>query len=618
MLLADGRRVVPCRLAAAAAHAAPRRRLPRRSSSPTAPATFLGNDFFREMGDMLATHVVDNPALPSELALLAAYAPDVPPPLLRRIAAIFGELRSMADAGEIAYPYSTREAVALVKHLQSFPSDGLLAAAENVFAFDGHEPAIAQTITSVLRRHGVPAGGGAGAFDVRLAAEEDLPPSEPLELWSAGSGGAEVPLQAVEVGGARWAGGRQASWRLERSPDEPSLGWQQGCLRVFSEELGRWRLPPRLQAGSIIAGAAAAGGSLHLITAGVGGLQLLSYSADGARCRRCALGRGWAGADTRTALRSTRYPTRVSSSTCRSPLSSCFSARKATPKPPTPLMLPPTAAPARRRHGRGGGRHLATASTLRVTALDAARGGARRARQGRRRSRRRVAVGRLHRRAARRRRCGARRRWRVGVRRWWCRFAAAATEPPGRRSAPAPGCRSRRAAKGGVVAVASLPPGAAHRATSPRRRASHCPARRRWRCRRRRAVACRTRRHAPARTDWLRRRRRRRRRSRRPARGNARGRGAHSHGAARRRGGRRGGDQSTSCWRAGRAFCTERRPELMRAARRRRRAGDGHPRAPAPTDAVPRAWCCRAAAAPARRRSRFTCDARVGRRRDAR
>ena len=108
----------------------------------------------------------------------------------------------MADAGEIAYPYSTREAVALVKHLQSFPSDGLLAAAENVFAFDGHEPAIAQTITSVLRRHGVPAGGGAGAFDVRLAAEEDLPPSEPLELWSAGgSGGAEVPLQAVEVGG---------------------------------------------------------------------------------------------------------------------------------------------------------------------------------------------------------------------------------------------------------------------------------------------------------------------------------------------------------------------------------------------------------------------------------
>ena len=173
MLLADGRRVVP-------AGSPPRpRTLPLAdgfrvivlANRPGYP--FLGNDFFREMGDILATHVVDNPALPSEVALLAAYGPDVPPPLLRRIAAIFGELRSMADAGEIAYPYSTREAVALVKHLQSFPSDGLLAAAENVFAFDGHEPAIAQTITSVLRRHGVPAGGGAGAFDVRLAAEED-------------------------------------------------------------------------------------------------------------------------------------------------------------------------------------------------------------------------------------------------------------------------------------------------------------------------------------------------------------------------------------------------------------------------------------------------------------
>ena len=130
---------------------------------------FLGNDFFREMGDILATHVVDNPALPSEVALLAAYGPDVPPPLLRRIAAIFGELRSMADAGEIAYPYSTREAVALVKHLQSFPSDGLLAAAENVFAFDGHERHRADDVGPPAPRF-PPAA--APAPDVRLAAEK--------------------------------------------------------------------------------------------------------------------------------------------------------------------------------------------------------------------------------------------------------------------------------------------------------------------------------------------------------------------------------------------------------------------------------------------------------------
>ena len=426
MLLADGRRVVP-------AGSPPRpRTLPLAdgfrvivlANRPGYP--FLGNDFFREMGDILATHVVDNPALPSEVALLAAYGPDVPPPLLRRIAAIFGELRSMADAGEIAYPYSTREAVALVKHLQSFPSDGLLAAAENVFAFDGHEPAIAQTITSVLRRHGVPAGGGAGAFDVRLAAEEDLPPSEPLELWSAGgNGGAEVPLQAVEVGGARWAGGRQASWRLERSPDEPSLGWQDASVSSARS--------------SAAGGCRRAQTRLDHCRRRRGG-RLASPDHRGCRWSSAAVVfGGWCalpplrprprvgGADTLHGAALHALPDEASSSTCHWPRSSSCSALRVTPKPRTPRSR------RRRRRrrgggGRGGGRLPRDCVDAAGDGARFARGGARRARQGRRRSRRRVAVGRLHRRAARRRRCGARRRWRVGVRRWWCRFAAVATE----------------------------------------------------------------------------------------------------------------------------------------------------------------------------------------------
>ena len=92
---------------------------------------------------MLSCHVVDNPDPASELALLKAYGSGVPTPLLRRVAALFAELRGLSDSGVLAYPYSTREAVSLVRHLQLFPQDGLLDAAENVFAFDSHQPQLA-------------------------------------------------------------------------------------------------------------------------------------------------------------------------------------------------------------------------------------------------------------------------------------------------------------------------------------------------------------------------------------------------------------------------------------------------------------------------------------------
>lgn len=86
MLLADGRRVAPV--------GSP----PRPGVLPISPGfralvlanrpgfPFLGNDFFRECGDVLSCHVVEAPSRSSELALLAAYGPDVPPPLLQKAA----------------------------------------------------------------------------------------------------------------------------------------------------------------------------------------------------------------------------------------------------------------------------------------------------------------------------------------------------------------------------------------------------------------------------------------------------------------------------------------------------------------------------------------------------
>lgn len=61
---------------------------------------------------------MDNPKPQAELAMLKQYGPDVPDATLQKLVAAFGELRSMADQGTINYPYSTREVVNIVKHLQ--------------------------------------------------------------------------------------------------------------------------------------------------------------------------------------------------------------------------------------------------------------------------------------------------------------------------------------------------------------------------------------------------------------------------------------------------------------------------------------------------------------------
>ena len=50
--------------------------------------------------------------------MLSRYGPNVPESMLRKLVLAFGELRSMADQGLIAYPYSTREVVNMVKHLE--------------------------------------------------------------------------------------------------------------------------------------------------------------------------------------------------------------------------------------------------------------------------------------------------------------------------------------------------------------------------------------------------------------------------------------------------------------------------------------------------------------------
>lgn len=86
---------------------------------------FLGNDFYAEMGDCFACHVVDNPDPASEAALLKAYAPSLPQDTLDRLVRAFAALRALNEQGTVSYPYSTRELVQTARHLHANPLDPL-------------------------------------------------------------------------------------------------------------------------------------------------------------------------------------------------------------------------------------------------------------------------------------------------------------------------------------------------------------------------------------------------------------------------------------------------------------------------------------------------------------
>lgn len=123
MYLADGRRIVSASApdedvkdpAVLVAH--PDFRMMVLANRPGFP--FLGNDFFAALGDLFSCHVVDNPPQESEVEMLRCYGPDVPEERLLQLVRLFAELRTMADEGQLAYPYSTRELVSIVRHLQA-------------------------------------------------------------------------------------------------------------------------------------------------------------------------------------------------------------------------------------------------------------------------------------------------------------------------------------------------------------------------------------------------------------------------------------------------------------------------------------------------------------------
>ncbi|XP_035460202.2 von Willebrand factor A domain-containing protein 8 [Scophthalmus maximus] len=198
---------------------------------------FLGNDFFGALGDIFSCHAVDNPKPQAELAMLKRYGPDVPDATLRKLVAAFGELRSMADQGTITYPYSTREVVNIVKHLQKFPGEGLANVVRNVFDFDSYNKDTREVLIEALHKHGIPIG--AKPSSVKLAKELPLPEATMTGYWTINqSGNARRKLlcptetHPIDVKGPVFL-------RVQRFPCDR----QESRALSFSEEKAHWQIP---------------------------------------------------------------------------------------------------------------------------------------------------------------------------------------------------------------------------------------------------------------------------------------------------------------------------------------------------------------------------------------
>ena len=185
---------------------------------------FHGNDLAREMADVFSCHVVPPLDPRSHEKILQSYGSNVPEKTIKTIINIWTDLSKEHQNGTIVYPFSVRESVSVVKHLNEFPGDGLDDAIENVIAFDRFENAILQQLNDIFECHGV------SVFQFRrdnITEKERLDGgiSTPKTRASGPKHGKVDPDNTPHVGGNTWHGGTGGS-------DTAGLGGRGGPYRV--------------------------------------------------------------------------------------------------------------------------------------------------------------------------------------------------------------------------------------------------------------------------------------------------------------------------------------------------------------------------------------------------
>ncbi|KAH7915875.1 AAA domain-containing protein [Hygrophoropsis aurantiaca] len=208
MTLSDGRRVRAVRERPDDIVVHPNFRLVLLANRPGYP--FLGNHFLQVLGDNFSCHAISNPDQASERKLLSQLAPEIDEDILLRLVGAFQDLRQGYDSGTLTYPYSLRELINLVRHMQSFPTDSLSTVLRNVFDFDIYKTDTIDKLAEFLRHHGLNAEK-LGLDAARETAEKKI---LDLKFEPTDSTGLKEPKEGEHdarynphVGGNRWAGG---------------------------------------------------------------------------------------------------------------------------------------------------------------------------------------------------------------------------------------------------------------------------------------------------------------------------------------------------------------------------------------------------------------------------
>ena len=268
MVLSDGRRIVadgPVNETTILIH--PKFRMFVLANRPGYP--FLGNDFWREIGDVFACHCIDNPDPASELKLLKNYAPNVGDDVLMTLVSLFDDLHRLVDEGLLTYPFSTRELVNVAKHLDRFPTEGISRALQNVFDFDQHEPEVKKIIIETLNKNGVPTGMES-TFKIVLADILGLPESVILEKWVI----EDSPLTNIAVQSKSYELNARGVWRLGLNPTKAEpLARTEGRAVTFSELLYSFSVPAKADVQDILQ---ISDGSLFVISTNPSTLTIIS------------------------------------------------------------------------------------------------------------------------------------------------------------------------------------------------------------------------------------------------------------------------------------------------------------------------------------------------------
>ncbi|CAO3593309.1 unnamed protein product [Absidia cylindrospora] len=204
---------------------------------------FLGNDFYREIGDVFSCHAVDNPDPKSEMLLLRKYGADVPEDLLWKLSTVFTDLRKLTDEGMMAYPYSTREIVNIVRHLQNYPTEGISKILQNVFDFDQYDHTSKALLIEIFEKHGIPIGLDS-EYSIVLGDIIDIGEPVLTEKWTRMNDHWRHTLKSDVAGIAiynkKHLDVNEDNWR--------DLNRKESRTTVFSEQLYTFGLPTRGEA----------------------------------------------------------------------------------------------------------------------------------------------------------------------------------------------------------------------------------------------------------------------------------------------------------------------------------------------------------------------------------